>query len=92
MDPRAAEKALINGALEQFAIPGDANFPLNQAFEAPNDRMQAEQLRGYLGQVRQELSMRLHQRLYESGNAPSKVCGAQSGIYMLAGFDTTDAS
>jgi actin related protein 2/3 complex, subunit 3 len=86
MDSRAAEKALINSALEQFAIPGDANFPLNQAFEAPNDRMQAEQLRGYLCQVRQELAMRLHQRLYENGSGPSKVCGANSGIYMLAGL------
>jgi actin related protein 2/3 complex, subunit 3 len=73
MDQRSAEKALINGALEQFAIPGDATFPLNQAFEAPSDRMQAEQLRGYLGQVRQELAMRLHQRLYEGGVGPSKV-------------------
>jgi actin related protein 2/3 complex, subunit 3 len=73
MDARSAEKALVNGALEQFAIPGDTNFPLNQAFEAPNDRMQVEQLRGYLSQVRQELAMRLLQRLYEGGNGPSKV-------------------
>ena len=73
MDARGAEKALINGALEQFAIPGDANFPLNQAFEPPADRIQAEQLRGYLGQIRQELAMRLHQRLYENGIGPSKV-------------------
>ena len=73
MDARSAEKALINGALEQFAIPGDANFPLNQAFEAPNDRVQAEQLRGYLSQVRQELAMRLHQRLYDGSSEPSKV-------------------
>lgn len=79
MDARSAEKALINGALEQFAIPGDAHFPLNQAFEAPADRAQAEQLRGYLSQVRQELAMRLHQRLYQDGTGPSKVgfvCGA----------------
>lgn len=76
MDQRSAEKALINGALEQFAIPGDANFPLNQAFEAPSDRQQAEQLRGYLSQVRQELAMRLNQRLYEGGAGPSKVCHA----------------
>lgn len=73
MDARSAEKVLINGALEQFAIPGDANFPLNQAFEAPSDRTQAEQLRGYLSQVRQELAIRLHQRLYEGGAGPSKV-------------------
>lgn len=41
-------QALINAALEQFAIPGDAGFPLNQAFEAPKDRQDAEVLRQYV--------------------------------------------
>ena len=31
--------------MDQFAIPGDATFPLNQAFEAPRDRQDAEVLR-----------------------------------------------
>ncbi len=72
MDQRSAEKALINGALEQFSIPGEPGFPLNQAFEAPRDRQEAESLRQYLSQVRQELAVRLHQRLYADGPAPSK--------------------
>jgi actin related protein 2/3 complex, subunit 3 len=73
MDSRAAEKALINGALEQFSIPGEPGFPLNQAFEGPRDRNEAEQLRSYLSQVRQELAIRLHQRLYaDGGPGPSK--------------------
>jgi actin related protein 2/3 complex subunit 3 len=55
-----------------FAIPGDAGFPLNQAFEAPTDRSQAETLRQYLMQVRQELAMRLLNRVYADGNTPSK--------------------
>lgn len=38
-------QALTNTALDQFAIPGDASFPLNQAFEAPRDRQDAETLR-----------------------------------------------
>ena len=38
-------QALLNAALDQFAIPGDASFPLNQAFEAPRDRQDAETLR-----------------------------------------------
>ena len=38
-------QALLNAALDQFAIPGDASFPLNQAFEAPRDRQDAESLR-----------------------------------------------
>ena len=40
-------QALLNAALDQFAIPGDASFPLNQAFEAPRDRQDAESLRQY---------------------------------------------
>ena len=38
-------QALLNTALDQFSIPGDASFPLNQAFEAPRDRQDAETLR-----------------------------------------------
>ncbi len=38
-------QALMNTALDQFAIPGDASFPLNQAFEPPKDRQDAETLR-----------------------------------------------
>ncbi|KAL6720279.1 subunit of the Arp2/3 complex [Lecanora helva] len=47
MGKKEAEKALLNTALDQFAIPGDASFPLNQAFEAPRDRQDAETLRQY---------------------------------------------
>ncbi|KAL8887682.1 MAG: hypothetical protein Q9215_004780 [Flavoplaca cf. flavocitrina] len=71
---REGEKALMNTALDnQFAMPGDAAFPLNQAFEAPRDRQDAETLRQYLSQVRQELAIRLLARLY-AGNSttPSK--------------------
>ncbi|KAL9016062.1 MAG: hypothetical protein Q9180_008824, partial [Flavoplaca navasiana] len=71
---REGEKALMNTALDnQFAMPGDAAFPLNQAFEAPRDRQDAETLRQYLSQVRQELAIRLLARLF-AGNSttPSK--------------------
>ncbi|RAL11144.1 actin-related protein 2/3 complex subunit 3 [Aspergillus homomorphus CBS 101889] len=72
MTARDAEKALINVALDHFAIPGDVAFPLNQAFEAPRDRQDAETLRQYLSQVRQEIAIRLHARLYPGGVGPSK--------------------
>ncbi|KAI4145778.1 MAG: hypothetical protein LQ340_006165 [Diploschistes diacapsis] len=73
MGPKEAEKALLNTALDtNFAIPGDASFPLNQAFEAPANRQDAETLRQYLSQVRQELAMRLLQRVYAGGTTPSK--------------------
>ncbi|KAE8326435.1 actin-related protein 2/3 complex subunit 3 [Aspergillus sergii] len=67
-----AGKALNNVALDHFAIPGDASFPLNQAFEPPRDRQDAETLRAYLSQVRQEIAIRLHARLYPGGVGPSK--------------------
>ena len=73
MDAKSAEKLLINTSLEQFSLPGEPGFPLNQAFEAPRDRQEVEVLRQYVGQVRQELAVRLHQRLYEGGVGPSKV-------------------
>ncbi|KAL2000450.1 hypothetical protein VTN02DRAFT_3056 [Thermoascus thermophilus] len=72
MSSREAEKALINTALDHFAIPGDVSFPLNQAFEPPRDRQDAETLRQYLSQVRQEIAVRLHARLYPGGVGPSK--------------------
>ncbi|KAJ5563118.1 hypothetical protein N7535_002437 [Penicillium sp. DV-2018c] len=72
MNARDAEKALTNAALDSFAIPGDVSFPLNQAFEPPRDRQDAETLRQYISQVRQEIAMRLHARLYPGGIGPSK--------------------
>ncbi|KKK22445.1 hypothetical protein ARAM_004431 [Aspergillus rambellii] len=73
MTVREAEKALNNIALDtNFAIPGDATFPLNQAFEPPRDRQDAETLRSYLAQVRQEIATRLLARLYPGGVGPSK--------------------
>ncbi|CAF9909853.1 MAG: hypothetical protein GOMPHAMPRED_006884 [Gomphillus americanus] len=74
MSPKDAEKVLLHTALDtNFAIPGDASFPLNQAFEPPGDKTNAELLRQYLSQVRQELAIRLLQRVYANGSVtPSK--------------------
>lgn len=69
----------MNTALDtNFAIPGDAGFPLNQAFEAPRDRNDAETLRQYISQMRQELGIRLLNRVYGDGNIPSKVSSSLS--------------
>ena len=75
MSRREAEKNVMNVALDtNFAIPGDAGFPLNQAFEPPGDRNEAEVLRQYVVQVRQELAQRLLGRVYADGSGvPSKV-------------------
>ncbi|KAI0137135.1 ARP2/3 complex ARPC3 subunit [Xylariales sp. AK1849] len=75
MGVRDATKEVLNTALDlQFAIPGDPAFPLNQMYEPPRDRQDAEQLRQYLAQVRQEIASRLLARVYEEGGdgKPSK--------------------
>ncbi|KAH8657107.1 actin-related protein 2/3 complex subunit 3 [Tricladium varicosporioides] len=76
MSAREAQKEVQNIALDtNFAIPGDAAFPLNQMFQPPSTRQEAEVLRQYLGQVRQELAQRLLARIYfdeESGAAGDK--------------------
>ncbi|KAJ9160807.1 Actin-related protein 2/3 complex subunit 3 [Coniochaeta hoffmannii] len=72
---RDATKDVMNVALDlNFAIPGDPGWPLNQMYEPPRDRQDAELLRQYLSQVRQELAMRLLARVYEEGGdgKPSK--------------------
>jgi actin related protein 2/3 complex subunit 3 len=65
---REAQKEIQSIALDtNFAIPGDPGFPLNQMFNAPASRNEAETLKQYLGQVRQELAIRLLARIYEDG-------------------------
>ncbi|PSR80842.1 actin-related protein 2/3 complex subunit 3 [Coniella lustricola] len=73
-DVRTATKDVTNLALDtNFAVPGDPAFPLNQMYEPPRDRQDAEQLRQYMAQVRQELASRLLARVYADGDdKPSK--------------------
>ena len=86
MSRRDAEKAVMNVALDtNFSIPGDAGFPLNQAFEGPRDRSEADTMRQYIMQMRQELAARLLGRVYADDSTPSKVCiqtfGTLGSIY-----------
>ncbi|KAI1042453.1 hypothetical protein LB505_004443 [Fusarium chuoi] len=71
---RDAQKDVLNLALDlNFAIPGDPAWPLNQMYEAPRDRQEAEQLKQYMSQVRQELASRLLARVYDGDETkPSK--------------------
>ncbi|KAL2755365.1 hypothetical protein ACRALDRAFT_1071335 [Sodiomyces alcalophilus JCM 7366] len=71
---RDATKDVMNLALDtNFAIPGDPAWPLNQMYEPPRERHEAEQLRQYMSQLRQELAARLLARVYQdSEEKPSK--------------------
>ncbi|KAL0581920.1 subunit of the Arp2/3 complex [Marasmius crinis-equi] len=67
-----ARKQLNTLSVDNFPIPGDANFALNAHYAAPASRADSEYLRSYLTQVRQELSERLIAILYGDGDIPSK--------------------
>lgn len=68
-----ALQALQSAALEHFALPGDSSFPLNALYQGPKDRNEADILRQYISQMRQELALRLVNRLYADGTGkPSK--------------------
>ncbi|EAU84360.2 ARP2/3 complex 21 kDa subunit [Coprinopsis cinerea okayama7 len=68
-----ASKLLNTLSVDHFPIPGDANFALNSHYAPPSSRQEADYLRQYLTQVRQELSARLVEKLYADGTGkPSK--------------------
>jgi len=68
-----ATKQLNTLAVDNFPLPGDVTFPLNSHYSAPPSRVDADYLRQYLTQARQELAARLVDRLYADGTGkPSK--------------------
>lgn len=69
---RDAARALNNLALDSFALPGDIGFPLNAMYQAPANKNEADLLRAYLQQFRQELADRLLKRVYGDDGLPSK--------------------
>ena len=89
--PNQAEglKLLNTHAVLNFAIPGDAAFPLNAMYEKPATRQDADLLRQYLGQLRQETSSRLINRIYEQ-DKPSKwwMCFAKRKFMGLSNCGT----
>jgi len=66
-NPSDANRMLNTLALESFSIPGEPSFPLNSIYAAPKDKYEAETLRGYLTQVRQETAARVIIRVYQNG-------------------------
>lgn len=70
---RDAVRVLNNLALDSFALPGDIGFPLNALYQPPANKNEAELLRGYLQQFRQETADRLLKRIYAADqSSPSK--------------------
>jgi len=69
----SAEAALYQLAIENFAIPGDRNFALAGFVTSPANRGEADMIRQYLTQLRQETGRRLVALVYAKSDAePSK--------------------
>lgn len=61
----AAKKQLNALALESFAIPGQPHFPMNALYQAPADRSETDTLKQYMTAFRQELALRIAERVYK---------------------------
>jgi actin related protein 2/3 complex subunit 3 len=60
-------------AISRFDIPGDPGFPLNAVYSRPATNEDAEVLRQYLLQLRQETGSRLVERVFaDDSGKPSK--------------------
>ncbi len=64
-----AEKAMYQFAIENFSLPGDANFALGGHVTSPANRGDADMMRQYFTQLRQECGLRLVGRVYARAEA-----------------------
>lgn len=68
-----AKKEMATMAIVNFDIPGDFKFPLNALYGKPQDNQEAEQCKTYITQLRQEIGLRLIDKVYDPNtNKPSK--------------------
>ncbi|CAH8592789.1 unnamed protein product [Dicrocoelium dendriticum] len=67
-----ASKELLAMGISRFDIPGDPNFPreLNSLYAKPKTSSEAETMRAYMSQLRQELGTRLIDLVYSNDSAP----------------------
>ncbi|MFQ6626113.1 hypothetical protein Gotur_005660 [Gossypium turneri] len=65
-------KAIINLGLENVPVPGESGFPFPGLFVLPQSQKEAELLRNYLKQIREETSGRLLSVAYRPNGTPNK--------------------
>ncbi|KAF7263086.1 hypothetical protein GWI33_003627 [Rhynchophorus ferrugineus] len=58
--------------LQRFDIPGDAGFPLNSVYSKPEKAAEVDFLRSYLTQLRQEVGLRVCEKVFGNSGKPSK--------------------
>ncbi|XP_031625620.1 actin-related protein 2/3 complex subunit 3 [Contarinia nasturtii] len=86
-----SQQELYSLAISRFDIPGDAGFPLNSVFSKPSSPNEADSLRQYLTQIRQETGNRLIEKVFNTTDGkPSKwwTCFAKKRFmeHSLGGF------
>lgn len=62
-------KILNNFSVENFSLPGEVGFPLNNLYQAPQNKADLELLKSYLLQFRQELASRFLNKIYKDENS-----------------------
>ncbi|POV95164.1 hypothetical protein PSHT_15815 [Puccinia striiformis] len=68
-----ATKILLSYSLDNFYLPGEPGFPMNGIYAPPKDKHDADLLKQYLTQIRQECSIRLIEKVYNTQDGkPSK--------------------
>jgi actin related protein 2/3 complex subunit 3 len=68
----AVLKEMYQLSIETFKLPMDAGFPISSFYSQCASKREQDELRQYLLHLRQELGLRLAERVCEGGGAPSK--------------------
>jgi len=71
-DKQLAIKELKALATKQFICPGEAGFPLAGLFPSPSNRTETDAFRAYFKQAREELALRLCDRLFDGPTSKNK--------------------
>lgn len=67
-----AQNEMRTLAISRFDIPGDPKFPLNSVYGKPANANDAEILRSYFTQLRQEVGLRVCDKVFGDDKKPSK--------------------
>jgi hypothetical protein len=72
-DKATAIRELRALSTKQFALPGESSFPLAGLMNTPVTKAEGDAFKAYFKQAREELSLRLCERLFEKDGTKSKV-------------------
>ncbi|XP_063702510.1 actin-related protein 2/3 complex subunit 3-like [Culicoides brevitarsis] len=67
-----AQQEMYTLAISKFDIPGDKTFPLNTVYAKPRDATEADLMRQYILQLRQETGLRVAEKAFGADGKPNK--------------------